>query len=175
MADAPSFPRDIQLVCTWLAALDDVAAKLGTGADVADLGCGRGGITMGLARAYRRSFFAGWDPRRWAVEAARGRAATAGLAGCVRFDVGGPATFGGRDYDLVLMLGGLSGVPDPGAVARHVRHALARDGTWMVVERRVADPGPVPDPLRTVAAHAGLSRYRRVLASAAAVVLEIRP
>jgi hypothetical protein len=45
----------------------------------------------------------------------------------------------GGDYDLITCFDCLHDMGDPAAVARHVRAALAPDGTWMIVEPRAGD------------------------------------
>ena len=52
----------------------------------------------------------------------------------VRFDVAPAQTFPGSGYDLVTFFDCLHDMGDPAGAAAHVFEALARDGTWMVVE-----------------------------------------
>ncbi len=47
--------------------------------------------------------------------------------------------FGGTGYDLVTTFDALHDMGDPVGAARHVRAALADDGTWMVVEPMAGD------------------------------------
>ena len=49
------------LVGSWLPALDGVAAKLESGAKVADVGCGHGFSTIIMAKAFPKSTFIGYD------------------------------------------------------------------------------------------------------------------
>ena len=49
------------LVSSWLPALDGVAAKLESGANVADVGCGHGFSTIIMAKAFPKSTFVGYD------------------------------------------------------------------------------------------------------------------
>jgi hypothetical protein len=57
----------------------------------------------------------------------------------VRFEVASASSFSGRGYDLVTMFDCLHGMGDPVGAARHVRQALAPDGTWMIVEPIAGD------------------------------------
>jgi methyltransferase family protein len=57
----------------------------------------------------------------------------------VRFDVATADAFPRRDYDLVAFFDALHDMGDPAAAARHVRSALADDGTWMIVEPQASD------------------------------------
>ena len=51
----------------------------------------------------------------------------------------GATEFSGRGYDLVTMFDCLHDMGDPVGAARHVREAIADDGTWMVVEPMAGD------------------------------------
>jgi len=82
------------LVSNWLPALDGVEAKLGAGARVADVGCGHGASTVLMAKAYPNSEFTGSDYHAESVQQARKRAADAGLADHVSFDVHHNETLG---------------------------------------------------------------------------------
>jgi SAM-dependent methyltransferase len=122
------------LVPSWLPALDGVEAKLGAGARVADVGCGHGASTVLMAKAYLNSEFTGSDYHAESVQQARKRAADAGLADHVSFDVASAQTFTGGPYDLVTTFDCLHDMGDPLAAARHIRSQVAADGTWMIVE-----------------------------------------
>jgi 2-polyprenyl-3-methyl-5-hydroxy-6-metoxy-1,4-benzoquinol methylase len=123
----------------WLPALDGVTDRLRAGARVADIGCGHGASTILMAQAYPESTFTGSDYHEGSVLGARKRAADAGLADRVSFDVASAQTFGGGPYDLVTSFDCLHDMGDPVGAARHVREQLAPDGTWMVVEPRAED------------------------------------
>jgi len=69
----------------------------------------------------------------------RRRAKAAGVGDRVRFEVAAADAFPGRDYDLVACFDSLHDMGDPVAAARHVRAALAPDGTWLLVEPRAGD------------------------------------
>jgi SAM-dependent methyltransferase len=127
------------LVSGWLPALDGVTQKLEFGADVADVGCGHGASTILMAQAYPRSRFVGSDYHPESIAIARTRAEEAGVADRVRFEVADAASFTGRGFDLVTMFDCLHDMGDPIGAARHVRSAIAPDGTWMVVEPRAGD------------------------------------
>ncbi|HEY2428308.1 MAG TPA: class I SAM-dependent methyltransferase [Acidimicrobiales bacterium] len=122
------------LVSAWIPALDGVEAKLAAGATVADVGCGHGASTLILAEAFPESSFVGFDYHQASVDAARKRAADAGIGDRVTFEVAGASDFPGRGYDLVTFFDCLHDMGDPVGAARHVSQALAPDGTWMVVE-----------------------------------------
>jgi SAM-dependent methyltransferase len=127
------------LVSSWIPALDGVEAKLQAGASVADVGCGHGASTILLAQAYPRSTFVGYDYHLPSVQTARARAAAAGVAERVRFEVARATDYPVRGFDLVTMFDCLHDLGDPTGAAAHVRRTLAEGGTWMVVEPMAGD------------------------------------
>ncbi|TME21312.1 MAG: methyltransferase domain-containing protein [Chloroflexi bacterium] len=127
------------LVSSWLPALEGVEAKLGVGAKVADVGCGLGASTRLMAQAYPRSRFTGFDYHPESIELARQKAKDAGLQDRATFQVAKAAAFPGSGYDLIAMFDCLHDMGDPVGAARHVRQALAADGTWLIVEPIAGD------------------------------------
>jgi SAM-dependent methyltransferase len=127
------------LVPNWLPALDGVVAKLQAGASVADVGCGLGASSVLLATEYPRTRVAGFDYHDKSVELARKRAADAGVAERTTFEVASAQDFPGTGYDLVATFDCLHDMGDPVGAARHIRDALAPDGTWLIVEPAAGD------------------------------------
>jgi SAM-dependent methyltransferase len=127
------------LIGEWLPALDGVVAKLQAGGTVADIGCGHGASTVLMARAFPASRFHGSDYHRESIDTARDRAATAGVADRVEFEVRSAQEFTGTGYDLVTTFDALHDMGDPIGAARHVYESLADDGTWMIVEPAAGD------------------------------------
>ncbi|MGW5681896.1 methyltransferase domain-containing protein [Nonomuraea sp. NPDC003754] len=128
-----------ELIPSWIPALEGVEAKLAAGARVADVGCGLGSSSILLAEAYPRITVTGSDYHTESITLARERAAEAGLAGRVEFEVATAQTFSGAGYDLVTTLDCLHDMGDPLGAARRVRQALAADGTWLLVEPYACD------------------------------------
>jgi len=126
------------LADAWVPALDGVEEKLLAGARVADVGCGHGASTLLLAQAYPASTVIGFDADAGSVEAARKRAADAGLADRVQFEVASATTFGGT-YDLVCFFDCLHDMGDPVGACAHVREHLSHGGTLMLIEPFAAD------------------------------------
>jgi len=126
------------LVSSWIPALDGVEAKLRQGARVADVGCGHGASTIIMAEAFPQSRFVGFDYHPPSIESARKRAAEAGVADRVSFEVASAKDFPGR-YDLVACFDSLHDMGDPTGAAAHVRQALGTDGTWLLVEPFAGD------------------------------------
>ncbi|HEX3337535.1 MAG TPA: methyltransferase domain-containing protein [Jatrophihabitans sp.] len=127
------------LVPSWIPALDGVEAKLKAGAKVADVGCGLGASTILLAEHYPNSQLMGCDYHDGSIELARKRAADAGVADRISFEVASAQTFAGTGYDLVSTFDCLHDMGDPLGAATHIRQALAPDGTWLIVEPFAGD------------------------------------
>ncbi|MFB9740075.1 class I SAM-dependent methyltransferase [Pseudonocardia sulfidoxydans] len=127
------------LVGSWLPALDGVVGKLTAGARIADVGCGLGASSVLMAAEYPRSTVAASDYHAGSIEQARKRAADAGVAGRVSFEVAAAQSFTGTGFDLVTTFDCLHDMGDPVGAARHVREALEPDGTWMIVEPAATD------------------------------------
>src|SRR3954471_13856691 len=126
------------LASEWIPALDGVEAKLTAGARIADVGCGHGASTLLLAEAYPASTVVGFDADEGSIDVARKRAADAGLADRVRFEVASATAFGG-EYDLVCFFDCLHDMGDPTGACANVREHLAPGGTLMLIEPYAAD------------------------------------
>jgi len=121
------------LASAWIPALDGVEAKLAAGARVADVGCGHGASTLLLAETYPASTVVGFDAHDGSVDAARKRAADAGLADRAHFEVASATAFDGT-YDLVCFFDCLHDMGDPAGACAHVLDHLAPGGTLMLIE-----------------------------------------
>lgn len=126
------------LVQDWIPALDGVAEKLEAGARAVDIGCGFGASTIIMAKAFPNSQFVGVDAHRPSIEAARERAATAGVTN-VRFEVATSQNFNSAPYDFACTFDCLHDMGDPVGAAAHIRRQLAEDGTWLIVEPFASD------------------------------------
>jgi SAM-dependent methyltransferase len=127
------------LISSWIPALDGVEEKLERGARVADVGCGLGASTIIMAKAFPKSKFVGFDYHAASIEKARERARDAGVGDRVTFEVAAAKAFPGEKYDVVCFFDCLHDMGDPVGAARHVRQALAPDGTWLLVEPMAGD------------------------------------
>lgn len=122
------------LTSSWIPALEGVHDRLVEGGSIADLGCGHGASTVLLAEAYPNVTITGFDYHQASIDIARKRAAEAGVADRVRFEVASAQDFPGDGYDLVCIFDALHDMGDPLAAARHIRAALDTNGTWLLVE-----------------------------------------
>jgi ubiquinone/menaquinone biosynthesis C-methylase UbiE len=127
------------LIPSWIPALDGAEDKLRAGAMVADIGCGLGASTLLLAQQYPNSRFTGSDYHDGSIEMARKHAGDQGVADRVSFEVASASTFSGSGYDLAATFDCLHDMGDPLGAARHIRQALAPDGTWLIVAPYAAD------------------------------------
>ncbi|HEX6451056.1 MAG TPA: class I SAM-dependent methyltransferase [Trebonia sp.] len=121
------------LTSSWIPSLTGAAKRLAEGARVADVGCGFGASTIIMAQAYPNSTFEGLDYHEPSIEAARSRAAAAGVADRATFRVAGAADLSGR-YDLITFFDCLHDMPDPVGALRAARAATADGGSVMLVE-----------------------------------------
>jgi SAM-dependent methyltransferase len=122
-----------------LPSLPDVHARLLAGGRVADVGCGLGWSSIGVARAYPAATVDGFDVDAPSVASARVNAADAGLADRVTFHEVDAATAPGGSHDLVMALECIHDLPDPVAVLAAMGRLAGADGTVLVMDERVAD------------------------------------
>jgi SAM-dependent methyltransferase len=124
----------VNLVPTWIPALEGVQAKLEQGGRVADVGCGHGSSTILMAKAFPASRFVGFDYHDRSIAWAREAAKREGLGDRVTFEVASARDYPGGDYDLVAFFDSLHDMGDPVGIGGHVRRSLGADGTWLLVE-----------------------------------------
>ena len=122
------------LVPHWLPALDGVVARLESGIDVADVGCGHGHSTLLMAEAFPNSRFHGFDTHVASIEEARRNAEAAGLSDRASFSVAGATGYAKQPYGLICFFDTLHDMGDPVSAARHAAESLAPGGTVMLVE-----------------------------------------
>ena len=124
----------VNLVPSWIPALEGVQAKLEKGGRVADVGCGHGSSTILMAKAFPASRFVGFDYHDRSIDWARETAKREGLGDRVSFEVASSKDYPGTGYDLVAFFDSLHDMGDPVGIGRHVRRSLGTDGTWLLVE-----------------------------------------
>ena len=133
----------------WLPSVPGLDATLRDGGKVADIGCGDGWSSLGIARAYPGVTVDGYDVDADSVDAARAMAEAEGLADRVRFTLADAATVpAAGDYDLVSFFECVHDMPDPVAVLRAARRMVRPGGTVLVMDERVPDTFTGPgDPV----------------------------
>lgn len=130
------------------ASVPGLDARLRAGARVADVGCGEGWSSVGLARAYPAVTVTGIDPDAPSTAAARRHAAEAGVEDRARFVTADAATVArgadGRGFDVVTAFECVHDLADPVGVLRAARALLAPDGWVLVADERVAETFTAP-------------------------------
>jgi SAM-dependent methyltransferase len=131
----------------WLPAVPDVHERLlaEPAARVADVACGCGWSSIGIARAYPLVSVDGIDLDTASIEKARRNVEGSGVEDRVTFqerDAGDPALAG--TYDLVTIFEALHDMSYPVDVLRTLRGMLADGGTVIVGDERTEDSFQAP-------------------------------
>jgi 2-polyprenyl-3-methyl-5-hydroxy-6-metoxy-1,4-benzoquinol methylase len=135
----PAFLNDLPQ--EWLPAMPDVHERLMTdGARVADLGCGFGWSSIGMARAYPRVQVDGFDLDPPSIARAKQIAREYSVSDRARFYVHdvSEADLAGR-YDLVTAFECLHDMSNPVGVLKTMRRLAGERGAVFVVDERVGD------------------------------------
>lgn len=126
----------------WLSSVPEVHARLQekSKAKVADIGCGFGWSSIGIAKTYPHARVDGFDLDAPSIEAARHNARDNGVDDRVRFFVqdAGELEKSGT-YDLVTAFECIHDMSDPVSVLRTMLNLAAEDGCVVVMDERVAD------------------------------------
>jgi ubiquinone/menaquinone biosynthesis C-methylase UbiE len=96
----------------WIPSLSGVAAKLESGAKIADIGCGYGSSSILLAKAFPKSEIYAFDFHEPSIIEATRKAKAAGVKN-VRFGVARAQDFPGKDFDLACIFDALHDMGDP--------------------------------------------------------------
>lgn len=139
----PAFLHD--LAHDWLPALPVLHEKLRSGAPVriADVGCGGGWATIGLAQIYPNAEVCGYDLDTASIADAVRHASEKGVN--ARFEVSDAAALASKGpFDLVLLLETLHDLSRPVEVLSALRAALAPDGVIFIADERVAETFAAP-------------------------------
>ena len=132
-----------QLPYEWLPSLPDVHARLqqeDPPARIADIGCGFGWSSLGMARGYPHVRVDGFDLDAPSIERARANANRNHLEERVFFqvqDASDPSLSG--HYDLVTCFEALHDMNNPVGALRTMRRLVKENGTVLIVDERVGD------------------------------------
>jgi hypothetical protein len=129
----------LALVPQIIPELDGVAAKLGKGAVVADVGCGAAVALIAMAKAYPNSEFRGYDPSLHAIDRARARVAEEGLSNITLHHASGEDVPTDPSFDFIITFDCLHDMTQPARVIAAIRKAIKPDGTWLIKDIR-SDP-----------------------------------
>jgi 2-polyprenyl-3-methyl-5-hydroxy-6-metoxy-1,4-benzoquinol methylase len=133
------------LINQVLPAIPAVDAALRAGGRVADIGCGLGWSSIGIATGYPAARVDGFDVDAPSIERARQLAEEAGVADRVTFSLvdAGQLDRAG-EYDLVAAFECVHDLPDPVAVLGAMRRLVRPGGTVLVVDEKVAETFTAP-------------------------------
>jgi SAM-dependent methyltransferase len=138
--NCPAFTR--QLAQVWLPAIPNVHTRLQADppARVADIGCGHGWSSIGVAQGYPNARVDGFDLDAPSIDRARHNARAWRLADRVQFhvrDAGDPALAG--QYDLAMALECVHDMANPVGALHTMRRLVGERGTVLIVDERVGD------------------------------------
>ena len=119
--------------------MPDVETKLKKGAQVADIGCGRGRALIKLAQAFPASRFVGYDVFPPTIELASGRAQAAGVADRVTFHQLDAAKGIPKQYDVIATFDVVHDSVDPLGLLRAIRQAPSPDGIYVCLDINCSD------------------------------------
>jgi len=126
----------------WLPSIPDVHARLQADqpARVADIGCGVGWSSIGIAQAYPNVQVDGYDLDEPSIEMAQANLREANLNGRVKFHIrdAGDRNLAGR-YDLVTAFECVHDMSDPVSALRAMRRLVNGSGTVIIADERVGD------------------------------------
>lgn len=126
----------------WLPAIPDLDKRLKSErpARIADIGCGVGWSSIGMAKAYPNAHVDGFDMDEASVEDAWSNARHHGLTDRVTFHArdAGDGALNGR-YDLVTAFECLHDMGNPVGVLSTMRRLASDSGTVIVMDERVGD------------------------------------
>lgn len=131
-----------QLGREWLPAIPDVHTRLlgDPPARIADIGCGAGWSSIGMAQSYLKVQVDGFDLDEASVALARANAAATHLTDRVKFsvrDAGDPQL--ARRYDLVTAFECLHDMSQPVRALQAMRSLAGTAGTVLAVDERVGE------------------------------------
>jgi 2-polyprenyl-3-methyl-5-hydroxy-6-metoxy-1,4-benzoquinol methylase len=133
------------LVTEVLPAIPDVDAALRSGGRVADIGCGLGWSSLGIATGYPEARVDGFDVDVPSIERARQFAHEQGVSDRVRFSVVDAGQLGeDGGYDVVTAFECVHDLPDPVAVLGAMRRLVRPGGAVLVVDEKVAETFTAP-------------------------------
>jgi len=128
----------------WLPKVPDVHDRLGSDppARLAEIGCGAGWASIGLARAYPRVSIDGFDMDESSIALAQANANATGLRDRVQFTMQDASQVqSDGDYDLVLAFECIHDMADPVGALRMMRRLAAPGGAVIVMDVRRSQRG----------------------------------
>jgi 2-polyprenyl-3-methyl-5-hydroxy-6-metoxy-1,4-benzoquinol methylase len=129
----------MNLVSSWIPALEGVQEKLEAGGIIADIGCGHGSSSVLMAQAFPNSKVFGYDLHSPSIADARKKASDAGVSNIEFSPAAADELPDSEGYDFACIFDALHDMGDPVGIATHIRSRLNSGGTLMVVEPMAGD------------------------------------
>jgi len=131
----------------WFPAIPELDARLRSepAAQVADIGCGTGWSSIGIAKAYPKVTVHGLDIDAASIEQASRNAVTTGLADRVRFelrDAADPSLAG--VFDVVTAFETIHDMANPVGALRAMRGLVREGGFVLIADEKVAEEFTAP-------------------------------
>jgi SAM-dependent methyltransferase len=124
----------------FLPSIPQVDSALASGGKVADVGCGFGWSTVGIAEAYPQAHADGFDIDGPSIDAARRIAHERGIVDRVGFhELDAAEAPGEGTYDLVTAFECIHDMGDPTGVLAAMKRLVKEDGTVIVMDERVGN------------------------------------
>jgi SAM-dependent methyltransferase len=124
----------------WIPALPALKAKLDSGAEVAEVGCGAGQCIVPVAAAFPNSHFTGFDIDVASLERAQTKAENAGVADRVAFKRIPAELIPDIDrFDLVMAFNCIHDMANPRGALAGIRRVLKPNGTLLWSEAEAGD------------------------------------
>ncbi len=124
----------------WFPAVPELHDRLTAGADVADIACGEGWSSIGIALAYPESRVDGYDIDGPSIAQARRNAEEAGVSDRVTFHHADAASVDATEkYDVVVGFEFVHDLPTPVDVLATMRSIVKPDGYVLVMDERVSE------------------------------------
>jgi SAM-dependent methyltransferase len=127
------------LLPAWVPAMPDVKAHLERGADVADVGCGRGRALIKLAGAFPKARYVGFDNFGPTVERAAANARDAGVGKLVRFEERDVSKGLPGKYHVITTFDVVHDSVDPLGLLKTIRNSLHPDGVYVCLDINCGD------------------------------------
>ncbi len=127
------------LIPSVLPAMDGLSDDLKSGAKVADIGCGAGGLSLLLGRTYPQSVVEGFDISRFALERANERLREDKLTNVAFYDPREHPIAADGSYDFICTFDCIHDMTHPTEMMRTIRAALKDTGRWLLVDIKAHD------------------------------------
>ena len=125
------------LFSRFLPLMPELVAKLESGMEVLDAGCGTGGMLIRLAETYPQSRFTGLDLSEYAIAIAKKKSAELGLKN-INFIVQDLTDFDQtadeKMYDLVMTIDSVHDQNQPKNLLKGIHKSLKNDGVYLMVD-----------------------------------------